>query len=52
MNTTYLTRARKLFALPYVPTHTQRHNIRAWVASVRYLGDKWLIKTPINRSAA
>ena len=46
MNTTALSMARRLFQIKDVPTHTQRHNIRSWVRSVRHLGNKWLIATP------
>lgn len=50
MNTQMLSMARRLFQIDGVPTHTQRHNIRGWVRSVRHLGNKWLIATPINRT--
>ena len=50
MNTHILSMARRLFQIKGVPTHIQRHNIRGWVRSVRHLGDKWLIATPINRT--
>jgi hypothetical protein len=49
MNTTALQMARRLFIVQGVPTSTQRHNIRSWVRSVRYLGDKWLIANPQER---
>ena len=48
MNTTALSMARRLFQIKDVPTHTQRHNMRSWVRSVRHLGDKWLIANPIE----
>lgn len=48
MNTTYLRRVRKLFVHPGAPRHVQRHNMREWVKSVRYLGDKWLLAAPVN----
>ena len=48
MNTQMLSMARRLFQIDGVPTHTQRHNIRGWVRSVRYLGDKWLIANPME----
>ncbi|TFI06723.1 hypothetical protein E4P35_14330 [Thiopseudomonas sp. 4R-3cl] len=52
MNTTQLQRVRRAHpALPGVPVSTTRHNRRAWVRSVRMLGDKWLLATPINASA-
>lgn len=50
MNTHILSMARRLFQIEGVPTHTQRHNMRSWVRSVKYLGKKWLIATPINRT--
>lgn len=49
MNTAVLRRVRKLFAVDYIPRHTQRHNQREWVRAVRRLGDKWLIAKSINR---
>lgn len=45
MNTAMLSRVRRLH--PYTetaPAHTVRHNRRAWVRSVRGLGDKWVLK--------
>lgn len=41
MNTTRLTQARRLFVHELVPAHIQRHNMRAWVRSVRELGGRW-----------
>ena len=41
MNTIRLTQARRLFCNDLAPRHTQRHNIRAWVRSVRALGHRW-----------
>jgi len=49
MNTTALLMARRLFIVQGVPTHTQRHNMRSWVRSVRFLGDNWLIAKPQER---
>ena len=49
MKTTYLTMARRLFDQPGVPRTTVRHNMRAWVASVRYLGPQWLALRPVQR---
>ena len=43
MNTARLRQARRLFNVPGVPAHTARHNARAWVRSVRHLGDKWVL---------
>lgn len=49
MDTTMLRLVRELFAVDYVPKHTQRHNQRQWVRSVRRLGDRWLLARPVNR---
>ena len=49
MNTTALQMARRLFTVRGVPTSTQRHNMRSWVRSVRFLGDNWLISKPVER---
>lgn len=43
MNTKLLSIARRNFCRPYIPTSTQRHNIRAWARSVHRLGSKWLL---------
>ena len=48
MNISYLTRVRRLFNSEFVPAHTNRHNQRAWVRSIRLLGDKWLLAKPLN----
>lgn len=48
MNATRLRQARRLFNNPLAPDDTVRHNIRAWVRSLRHLGDKWLFAKPIN----
>lgn len=47
MNTAMLTRARRHFCSDYVPQSVNRHNMRAWVRSVRLLGNKWLLAAPI-----
>lgn len=49
MNTTLLSRARRMFDRPDVPRKIVRHNIRQWSRSVRHLGGKWLIAEPIQR---
>ena len=41
--------AVKLWANPYAPRSTVRHNRRAWLRSVLRLGDKWLLAQPIRR---
>lgn len=51
MNTTHLTRVRRLFFRPHIPLSTSRHNARQWAKSVRHLGDKWLLAAPMNRGA-
>lgn len=43
MRTSMLKHVRELFAVDYVPKHTQRHNQRQWVRAVRQLGDRWII---------
>lgn len=51
MNTSMLKRARQHFVHDMVPAHTARHNMRAWVRSVRLLGPKWLIARPMEKRA-
>lgn len=41
MNTVRLKQSRALFIHPDVPIHLSRHNIRAWIRSVRLLGSRW-----------
>ena len=48
MNTTMLKRVRRHFVHNMAPRHIQRHNMLAWVRSVRHLGDKWLIAKPMK----
>lgn len=48
MNTKLLRIARKHFVRDYIPRSTQRHNIRAWVRSLRLLGNKWLLAQHIH----
>ncbi len=50
MKTNRLSQARRLFKHPDVPASTARHNIRAWVRSLRHLGDKWLFAQPVRRA--
>lgn len=47
MNTTRLTLLRKHFNCGV--RRIDRHNMRQWVRSVRGLGDKWLLATPMVR---
>lgn len=42
-------KAIKLWTVPNVPKHINRHNQRAWLASVIRLGDKWLLARPLDR---
>jgi hypothetical protein len=49
MNTAFLTRVRSLYCVEGVPVSTQRHNMREWIKSIRFLGDKWLLAKPISR---
>jgi hypothetical protein len=52
MKTNMLKRARRLFRVTSVPIHTQRHNMRAWVRSVRFLGDKWLMVRMVEKATS
>lgn len=49
MNTTRLAQARRLFDSPFTSREVNRANQRKWVHSLRFLGDKWLLATPIPR---
>lgn len=49
MNTTKLKLARKLWCVEGIPSHVQRHNIRAWVRSVRHLGGNWISLRRVER---
>ena len=49
MNTTRLRHARRLFVHDMAPRSVQRHNMRAWVAALRILGDRWLLAKPMER---
>lgn len=48
MNSSMLRIARKHFCRDYIPRSTQRHNMRAWVRSLRVLGNKWLLAESIT----
>jgi len=43
MNISMLKRARKNFVHDLAPVSVQRHNMRAWVASIRMLGTRWVL---------
>lgn len=47
MNTAALRHVRELFHCGN--RRIDRHNQRAWVRSVRFLGDKWLLAKPVQR---
>lgn len=43
MKTEMLIKVRQLFNSEYVSKHTNRHNQKQYIKSIRQLGDKWLI---------
>jgi|TARA_R110000868_G_scaffold46667_1_gene153949 hypothetical protein len=47
MNTYYLTKLKKMWNSG-VP-ELDRYNRKAWIKSIRVLGDKWLLKKAIDR---
>ena len=53
MNISYLTRVRKLFNNPLSPRSVNRHNMRGWVKSIRFLifhsKKKWLLLNTIAK---
>jgi hypothetical protein len=49
MNTKMLRHVRTLFNTEGVEKRINRHNQRQWVRSIRFLGDKWLLATPVQR---
>lgn len=49
MNTTRLRQARRNFVHPMAPRSVQRHNMRAWVRSIRMLGPKWQLARHLER---
>jgi hypothetical protein len=49
MNTHMFKRARRHFVHPMAPRNVQRANMRAWVAALRMLGDRWLLARPMDR---
>ena len=49
MNTKMLKHVRQLFNTKDVDNRINRHNQRQWVKSIRHLGDKWLLATPVQR---
>ncbi len=49
MNVAMLKRARKHFCSDMVPESVNRANRRAWVRSLRFLGNRWLLAAPLER---
>ena len=49
MNTQALKTVRRLFNVDYVSKEQNRHNQRAWVRSVRILGDRWLLSQKVEK---
>lgn len=45
-----LKHAKRLYSVPEVPEHINRHNRRQWVRSVAMLGDRWLLAVPQGRA--
>lgn len=49
MKTSMLSRVRRLYPVTdTTPASAVRHNRRAWVRSVRMLGSRWLLATPVT----
>lgn len=49
MPTHMLRRARELWDTGR--PHIDRHNQRAWIRSIRFLGDRWLLAKKVQRIA-
>ena len=49
MKTNLLRAARRHFNSPLVDRRINRHNMRAWVASVRFLGPNWRALPSVQR---
>ena len=53
MNTSYLRRVRKLFDNELSPRSVNRHNMRGWVKSIRFLTfhskKKWLLLNTVAK---
>lgn len=52
MKTSMLRRVRKHFPDGSAPRRVVRHNRRAWVRSIRFLGERWLLAQPVQREAS
>ena len=48
MNTTLLSKARRLFIRPDVPRSTARHNVREWARAMRKVGGNYLCHKPLD----
>ena len=44
-------RAVKLYSNDMATLRTNKFNRRAWLRSVHFLGDRWLLATPMKREA-
>lgn len=42
-------RAVRLFSYDLAPLHVNKHNRRAWLKSVDFLGNRWLLAVPYKR---
>ena len=49
MNTEMLKHVREMWNVSYVPPHINRANQRKWIRAVRQVGDKWLLKTYVEK---
>ena len=49
MNITLLRRARLHFVHDMAPVRTQRHNMRQWAKSLRFLGDKHILAKQVGK---
>lgn len=50
MKTNLLKHVHKVWPDGSAPRSIVRHNRRAWVKSVRYLGPKWLLAVPVQKT--
>lgn len=41
--------AVRLYSNPLVPKEINRHNQRAWLRSIAFLGDRWLLAKKVER---
>jgi len=48
MNTTRLVQVRRLWSVGHVSRDMQRANMRKWVQSIRFLGDRWKMARPMD----